>query len=284
MREIIKISSEVIGTKKINSVRGRDLHKGLGIIKPFGDWIKVQIQRAGLRINIDYIVFDEKVEAGNGFTFRKEYILDARSAKHIAMMSQGKKAEAVRDYFVQIEEQYELLMQNPNIHELSGRVGGLTKANNDLRKELDKFRRKSKRRFENLEDDVDELKSKQFLITHKSFDEKLDLLFKRNKEILNRNVNEFNRETFIKWLQEHNVFYGEYLEILRTDGTELQRWAINGIENEKKRRVEAEKELYKMKYRYEKTLNKISDLQKIAKNIVDFDMEIEKEMNKVDFG
>lgn len=284
MNEIIKISSEVIGTKKINSVRGRDLHEALGITKQFTEWIKVQIQRAGLRVNIDYIVFDEKVEAGNGFTFRKEYILDARSAKHIAMMSQGKKAEEVRDYFCMLEEKYELLIQNLNIHELSGRVGGLTKANNDLRKELDKWKKKSKIRFENLEDDVDELKSKQFLITHKSFDEKLDLLFKRNKEILNRNVNEFNRETFIKWLQEHNVFYGEYLEILRTDGTELQRWAINGIENEKKRRVEAEKELYKMKYRYEKTLNKISDLQKIAKNIVDFDMEIEKEMNKVDFS
>lgn len=284
MNEIIKISSEVIGTKKINSVRGRDLHEALGITKQFTEWIKVQIQRAGLRVNIDYIVFDEKVEAGNGFTFRKEYILDARSAKHIAMMSQGKKAEEVRDYFCMLEEKYELLIQNPNIHELSGRVGGLTKANNDLRKELDKWKKKSKIRFENLEDDVDELKSKQFLITHKSFDEKLDLLFKRNKEILNRNVNEFNREIFIKWLQEHNVFYGEYLEILRTDGTELQRWAINGIENEKKRRVEAEKELYKMKYRYEKTLNKISDLQKIAKNIVDFDMEIEKEMNKVDFS
>lgn len=284
MNEIIKISSEVIGTKKINSVRGRDLHEALGITKQFTEWIKVQIQRAGLRVNIDYIVFDEKVEAGNGFTFRKEYILDARSAKHIAMMSQGKKAEEVRDYFCMLEEKYELLIQNLNIHELSGRVGGLTKANNDLRKELDKWKKKSKIRFENLEGDVDELKSKQFLITHKSFDEKLDLLFKRNKEILNRNANEFNRETFIKWLQEHNVFYGEYLEILRTDGTELQRWAINNIENEKKRRVEAEKELYKMKYRYEKTLNKISDLQKIAKNIVDFDMEIEREMNMVDFG
>lgn len=189
------------------------------------------------------------------------------------------KKNLVKAFFMMKEK-----LENPNIHELSGRVGGLTKSNNDLRKELDKWKKKSKRRFENLEDDVDELKSKQFLITHKSFDEKLDLLFKRNKDILNRNVNEFNRETFIKWLQEHNVFYGEYLEILRTDGTELQRWAINQFENEKKRRVEAEKELYKMKYRYERTLNKISDLQKIAKNIVDFDMEIEKEMNMVDFG
>ena len=71
----------------------------------------------------------------------------------------------------------------------AGRVGGLTKANNDLRKELDKWKKKSKRRFENLEDDVDELKSKQFLITHKSFDEKLDLLFKRNKDTCSAKYN-----------------------------------------------------------------------------------------------
>lgn len=280
MSEIIKISSEVIGTEKTNSVNARELHQVLKIGKDFSNWINAQINSLGLEKNVDYIVYEEKVKAGNGFTTKKEYIITTDTAKHISMASRTAKGKEVRNYFIQIEKEY----FSPNIQKLSGRVGGLTKANNDLRKEIDKLKKKSKRRFENLEDDVDELKSKQFLITHKSFDEKLDLLFKRNKEILNRNVNEFNRETFIKWLQEHNVFYGEYLEILRTDGTELQKWAINGIENEKKRRVEAEKELYKMKYRYEKTLNKISDLQKIAKNIVDFDMEIEREMNMVDFG
>ncbi len=275
MSEIIKISSEVIGTEKTNSVNARELHQVLEIGKDFSNWMNVQINSLGLEKNVDYIVYEVK---GNGRP-QKEYIITTDTAKHISMASRTAKGKEVRNYFIQIEKEY----FSPNIQKLSGRVGGLTKANNDLRKELDKFRRKSKRRFENLEDDVDELKSKQFLITHKSFDEKLDLLFKRNKEILNRNTNEFNRETFIKWLQEHNVFYGEYLEILRTGGSELQRWAINQFENEKKRRVEAEKELYKMKYRYEKTLNKISDLQKIAKNIVDFDMEIEREMNMVDF-
>ncbi|MDS1315809.1 antA/AntB antirepressor family protein [Aliarcobacter butzleri] len=276
MNEIIKISSEFIGIEKVNSVNARELHQVLEIGKDFTTWMNTQINSLGLEKNVDYIVYEVK---GNGRP-QKEYIITTDTAKHISMASRTAKGKEVRNYFIQIEKEY----FSPNIHELSGRVGGLTKANNDLRKELDKWKKKSKIRFENLEDDVDELKSKQFLITHKSFDEKLDLLFKRNKEILNRNANEFNRETFIKWLQEHNVFYGEYLEILRTDGTELQRWAINQFENEKKRRVEAEKELYKMKYRYEKTLNKISDLQKIAKNIVDFDMEIEREMNMVDFG
>ncbi|OCL85736.1 Phage regulatory protein Rha (Phage_pRha) [Aliarcobacter thereius] len=230
-------------------------------------------------------VVETRVQTAGGMQEQKTYWLNEQQAT--LLMTYLRNSEVVKIFKKNLVKAFFMMkekLKNPNIHELSGRVGGLTKANNDLRKELDKWKKKSKRRFENLEDDVDELKSKQFLITHKSFDEKLDLLFKRNKEILNRNVNEFNRETFIKWLQEHNVFYGEYLEILRTDGTELQRWAINGIENEKKRRVEAEKELYKMKYRYEKTLNKISDLQKIAKNIVDFDMEIEKEMNKVDFS
>jgi len=33
MSEIIKISTEVIGTKKINSVKARDLHEALGIDK-----------------------------------------------------------------------------------------------------------------------------------------------------------------------------------------------------------------------------------------------------------
>lgn len=227
----------------------------------------------------------EIIKAGNGSTQRVTYWLN--EAQVTSLITLLRNNEIVLDFKFKLVEEFikmRNLLLNPNIHELSGRVGGLTRSNNELRKELDKWKKKSKIRFENLEDDVDELKSKQFLITHKSFDEKLDLLFKRNKEILNRNANDFNRETFIKWLQEHNVFYGEYLEILRTDGSELQRWAINQFENEKKRRVEAEKELYKMKYRYEKTLNKISDLQKIAKNIVDFDMEIEREMNMVDFG
>lgn len=233
---------------------------------------------------LEFEIQQVKNQAG-AINEQKTYWLNEQQAT--LLMTYLRNSEVVKTFKKNLVKAFFMMkekLENPNIHELSGRVGGLTKSNNDLRKELDKWKKKSKRRFENLEDDVDELKSKQFLITHKSFDEKLDLLFKRNKEILNRNANEFNRETFIKWLQEHNVFYGEYLEILRTDGTELQRWAINGIENEKKRRVEAEKELYKMKYRYEKTLNKISDLQKIAKNIVDFDMEIEKEMNKVDFS
>jgi len=257
MSEIIKISSEVIGTEKTNSVNARELHQVLEIKKQFSEWINAQINSLGLEKNVDYIVYEVK---GNGRP-QKEYIITTDTAKHISMASRTAKGKEVRNYFIQIEKEY----FSPNIQQLSGRVGGLTKANNDLRKELDKWKKKSKRRFENLEDDVDELKSKQFLITHKSFDEKLDLLFKRNKDMANEKTECFWQES----LQNHLRFYKEYVEILKSDGNIPQQWAINQVENEKKKRVEVEKELNIIKWRYGLLFEKVENLQNIAKNIID---------------
>jgi phage anti-repressor protein len=190
MYELIKISSEVIGTQKLNSVNARDLHKTLEIKKDFSDWIKVQIKRAGLQININYIIFDSK---SNGRPIR-EYIFTTESAKHIAMMSQGKKASEVRDYFIQIEEKYKLIVENQNIHELSGRVGGLTTSNNKLRNEVKKLKRKINSRVDVLEDDVNDLKYQQKLLPHKGLDEKLDVLFQRSNILANEKTDCFWQE------------------------------------------------------------------------------------------
>ncbi len=274
MSEIIKISSDVIGTRKVDSVNARDLYATLEITKAFSDWIKVQIQRAGLVVNVNYITF---VERGDGRP-SSEYILTAESAKHIAMMSQGKKAEAVRDYFIQAEEKYRELLLNPNIHELSGRVGGLTRSNNELRKELDKWKKKSKRRFENLEDDVDELKKRPIMITHKGLDEKLEILFRKSDILANEKTDCFWQEA----LQNHIRFYKEYVEILQKDGSIPQQWAINQVENEKKKRVEVEKELNIIKWRFDALLEKMTNLQNLAKNLVDFDIENERNFIKDD--
>lgn len=274
MSEIIKISSDVIGTRKVDSVNARDLYAALEITKDFSDWIKAQIQRAGLVVNVNYITFIEK---GNGRP-SSEYILTAESAKHIAMMSQGKKAEAVRDYFIQAEEKYRELLLNPNIHELSGRVGGLTRSNNDLRRELDKWKKKSKRRFENLEDDVEVLKKRPIMITHKGLDEKLEILFRKSDILANEKTDCFWQEA----LQNHLRFYKEYVEILQKDGSIPQQWAINQVENEKKKRVEVEKELNIVKWRFDALLEKMINLQNLAKNLVDFDIENERNFIKDD--
>lgn len=268
MSEIIKISSEVIGTEKTNSVNARELHQVLEIGKQFGNWINAQINSLGLEKNVDYIVYEEKVKAGNGFTTKKEYIITTDTAKHISMASRTAKGKEVRNYFIQIEKEY----FSPNIQQLSGRVGGLTKANNELRKELDKLRRKSKKRFENLEDDVHELKKRPILISHKNLDEKLEILFRKSDILAHEKSSCFWQES----LQNHLRFYKEYVEILQQDGNIPQKWAINQVETEKKKRIELQKELTTLKWRFDVLVEKMSNLQNFAKKIVDFDIENEK--------
>ena len=276
MSEIIKISSEIIGTEKVNSVNARELHQVLEIKKQFSEWINAQISSLELEINIDYIVFTESVKAGNGTVNRKEYILTTETAQHIALASRTAKGREVRKYFIQVEREFKRLMQNPNIHELSGRVGGLTRSNNELRKELDKWKKKSKRRFENLEDDVDELKKRPIMITHKGLDEKLEILFRKSDILANEKTDCFWQEA----LQNHLRFYKEYVEILKSDGNIPQQWAINQVENEKKKRVEVEKELSIIKWRFELMLEKMTNLQNLSKNIVNFDIENERNFIK----
>ncbi len=270
MSEIIKISSEVIGTEKTNSVNARELHQVLDIKKQFSDWINIQITSLGLEANVDYIVYEVK---GNGRP-QKEYIITTDTAKHISMASRTAKGKEVRNYFIQIEKEY----FSPNIQQLSGRVGGLTRSNNDLRRELDKWKKKSKRRFENLEDDVEVLKKRPIMITHKGLDEKLEILFRKSDILANEKTECFWQEA----LQNHIRFYKEYVEILKSDGNIPQQWAINQVENEKKKRVEVEKELNIVKWRFDALLEKMTNLQNLAKNLADFDIENERNFIKDD--
>lgn len=108
MQELIKIEQVVIDAIETNAVNARELHKALEISKDFSDWVKTQINRAGLRKDVDYIVTSEKVVAGVGTSTRKDYIITTDASKHIAMMSQGQKAKEVRDYFIAVEKEYKL--------------------------------------------------------------------------------------------------------------------------------------------------------------------------------
>lgn len=103
MNELIKINIQLIGVNEVNSVNARELHSSLEIKQRFGDWIKSQIKRAGLRENIDYISFKQNSDGGRPTT---DYAITTEASKHIAMMSQGKKSSEIRDYFIAVEREY----------------------------------------------------------------------------------------------------------------------------------------------------------------------------------
>lgn len=101
---LIPIATNLINHEEVNSVNARELHIALELKKDFSHWIKNQINRAELVENVDYLTHALK---GVGGKFDKiDYILTLDSAKHIAMMSQSKKAKEVRNYFIEVEKEY----------------------------------------------------------------------------------------------------------------------------------------------------------------------------------
>lgn len=224
-------------------------------------------------------VIETKVQTAGGMQLQKTFWLN--EAQATLLMTYLRNSEVVKTFKKNLVKAFFMMkekLENPNIHELSGRVGGLTRSNNDLRRELDKWKKKSKRRFENLEDDVEVLKKRPILITHKGLDEKLEILFRKSDILANEKTDCFWQEA----LQNHIRFYKEYVEILKSDGNIPQQWAINQVEKEKNKRTEIEKELSIIKWRFEIMLEKMTNLQNLAKNIVNFDIENERNFIKND--
>ena len=78
----------------VQTVNARDLHTFLGVGKDFSSWMKVQVERARLVENWDFIIFAEKGE------YRKplvEYHLTIEAGKHIGMMSGTDKGVVKHD-------------------------------------------------------------------------------------------------------------------------------------------------------------------------------------------
>lgn len=108
-KELIKVEVSSVGNEEVNTVNARELYEFLGIKDDFSTWIKYQFERAKLLENKDYIVFRKNPE--NGGRPKIEYYLTIKSGKHIAMMSNSNKGYEVREYFIEVEKEYNKSLQ-----------------------------------------------------------------------------------------------------------------------------------------------------------------------------
>ncbi|MFA5306927.1 MAG: phage antirepressor KilAC domain-containing protein [Candidatus Babeliales bacterium] len=98
MNELIKINYNDDG----QTVSARELHEKLGISKRFSAWWEDQAERLGMSV-ISYRT--SGYTNANNQTF-EDYEVPIDIAKHLCMMSGGEKAFMFRDYFIQIERQW----------------------------------------------------------------------------------------------------------------------------------------------------------------------------------
>lgn len=87
-------------------VSGRELHEGLGIETPYMKWMN-RMCEYGFVENIDFLVTDIFVHNPKGGKQSKtDHILKLDMAKEIAMLQRSEKGKQIRQYFIEVEKEY----------------------------------------------------------------------------------------------------------------------------------------------------------------------------------
>lgn len=136
MNDLIKINYD----SDRPTVLGRDLHEFLGVKTPYTQWFD-RMKEYGFTEDIDFALVSQKCETNNPknpYTVRTDHQLTIPMAKELCMLQRTEKGKEARQYFIQIEEQWNspdaimqraLLIANSRVEKLRGENKQLQAAN-----------------------------------------------------------------------------------------------------------------------------------------------------------
>lgn len=110
MQEIIKINQNEQGETRVSA---RELHKELGVKKRFSAWFE-QYQEMYVEGTDFTSVLSGTVVNNGAVKPLQDYSLTVDMAKNVAMMSKTEKSQQIRDYFIQVEDRYKKLANDPS--------------------------------------------------------------------------------------------------------------------------------------------------------------------------
>ena len=104
MQDLIKVE---INENQEPVVNGRELHKVLGVKTEYKDWFPRMVEY-GFMKDVDYTEFTEKVEAQKRARAyeQKNHAIKLDMAKEIAMIQRNENGKKVRQYFIQVEKDF----------------------------------------------------------------------------------------------------------------------------------------------------------------------------------
>lgn len=127
MNEIIKVT---VNDNHEPIVSARQLHKTLEVKTRFSQWVEQNFK--GFEENYDFASVVTTTVVNNGAMRElQDYALSLDTAKHLAMMSKTDKGKEVRQYFIQVEKDFNspekimaraLLMADKKIHKLETQI------------------------------------------------------------------------------------------------------------------------------------------------------------------
>lgn len=127
MNELINVT---LNENQEPIVSGRQLHEALGVKTPYSMWFDRMVEY-GFTENQDFLLNNFVKQTGRGGHNKVDHIIKLDMAKEIAMIQRTDKGKEVRQYFIQVEKDFNspekimaraLLMADQKVHKLEAQI------------------------------------------------------------------------------------------------------------------------------------------------------------------
>lgn len=127
MNEVIKVT---VNDNHESIVSGRQLHEALGVKTEYRKWFG-RMAEYGFEENQDFARVTQKCPTPGGLQDMTDHIIKLDMAKEIAMIQRTDKGKEVRQYFIQVEKDFNspekimaraLLMADQKVHKLEAQI------------------------------------------------------------------------------------------------------------------------------------------------------------------
>ncbi|AGF87656.1 phage antirepressor protein [Streptococcus suis] len=127
MHEIINVN---LNDNHEPVVSGRQLHEALGVKTPYSMWFDRMVEY-GFTENQDFLLNNFVKQTGRGGHNKVDHIIKLDMAKEIAMIQRTERGKQVRQYFIQIEKDFNspekimaraLLLADKKVHQLEAQI------------------------------------------------------------------------------------------------------------------------------------------------------------------
>lgn len=215
MDQLIKTTTNENGEVILS---GRELHEFLEVQTPYKKWFDRMVEY-GFIENIDFIVMDKIVQDETVFGgVRKmiDHVLKLDMAKEISMIQRNEKGKQARQYFLEIERQWnspEMVMKRAMDY-LNAKVAQLTTSNLKLEQQVKEYKPKA--------DYVDSILKNKGLVTIGQIAKDYGMSAVKMNELLHKLKVQYKQSG--QWLlyakyQAKGYTHSETINITRTDGS-----------------------------------------------------------------
>lgn len=215
MDQLIKTTTNENGEVILS---GRELHGFLEVQTPYKKWFDRMVEY-GFIENIDFIVMDKIVQDETVFGgVRKmiDHVLKLDMAKEISMIQRNEKGKQARQYFLEIERQWnspEMVMKRAMDY-LNAKVAQLTTTNLKLEQQVKEYKPKA--------DYVDSILKNKGLVTIGQIAKDYGMSAVKMNELLHKLKVQYKQSG--QWLlyakyQAKGYTHSETINITRTDGS-----------------------------------------------------------------